>query len=126
MLLERRRTTIDKLAQSRVASVLMIAVGAWMLLTPLVISMTGAALVSILITGGVIAVLGLVQLFWINAMPSWLNTVAAIWLFISAFAFTMSTGAAWNQAVFAIVAFVLSIWDGAEVSEVQREHHSHA
>lgn len=117
---------MEKLAQSRVASVLMVAVGAWMLLTPLAVSMTGAALVSILITGGAIALLGLIQLFWINSLPSWLGTVAAIWLFISAFAFTMSTGAAWNQAVFAIVAFILSIWDGAEMSEVQREHHSHA
>jgi hypothetical protein len=104
----------------------MVALGAWMMLTPLAISMTGAALVNILITGGVIIVLGLIQLFWINALPSWLNTVAAIWLFISAFAFTMSGGAAWNQAVFAIIAFVLSIWDGTEMSEVQREYHSHA
>ncbi len=116
----------NKLAQSRVASVLMIAVGAWMLITPLVISMTGAALVSILITSAVVALLGLIQLFWINALPSWLNTVAAVWLFISAFAFTMSTGAAWNQAVFAVIAFVLSVWDGAEMSEVERQHHSHA
>ena len=117
---------MDRLAQSRVASVLMIAVGAWMLLTPLVISMTGAALVSILITGGVIAAVGLIQMFWVNALPSWINIVAAIWLFVSAFAFSMSTGAAWNQAIFAVVAFLLAAWDGAEISEVQREHHSHA
>lgn len=117
---------MDRLAQSRVASVLMIAVGAWMLLTPLAISMTGAALSSILITGGFIAVVGLIQMFWINALPSWLNIVAAIWLFVSAFAFTMSTGAAWNQAIFGIVVFLLAAWDGAEISEVQREHHSHA
>lgn len=115
---------MEKLAQSRLASVLTIAVGAWMLLTPLAISMTGAALTSILITGGVIAVAGLVQLFWINTLPSWVNAVAAIWLFISAFAFTMSTGAAWNQVVFAVVAFLLAVWDGAEISDFQREHHS--
>lgn len=116
---------MERLAQSRVASVLMIAVGAWMLLTPLVISMTGAALANILITGGVIAVVGLIQMFWINALPSWVNIVAAIWLFVSAFAFTMGTGAAWNQAVFAVITFLLAAWDGAEMSEVQREHHSH-
>ncbi|HVX48082.1 MAG TPA: hypothetical protein VHA05_01865 [Candidatus Saccharimonadales bacterium] len=104
----------------------MIAVGAWMLITPLAISMTGAALVNILITGAVIALLGLIQLFWVNSLPSWLNIVAAIWLFISAFAFTMSTGAAWNQAVFAVIAFLLAAWDGAEISEVRREHHLHA
>lgn len=117
---------MDKLAQSRVASVLMIAVGAWMLLTPLAISMTGAALVSILITGAVIVLLGLIQLFWINSLPSWLNLIAAIWLFISAFAFTMSTGAAWNQAVFAVIVFLLSAWDGAEVSDIQHGYHPQA
>ncbi|HET7059878.1 MAG TPA: hypothetical protein VFH99_00965 [Candidatus Saccharimonadales bacterium] len=117
---------MDKLAQSRVASVLMIALGVWMLITPLVISMTGAALVNILITGAIIAVVSLIQLLWVNALPSWVNTVAVIWLFISAFAFTMGTAAAWNQAVFAVIGFVLSIWDGMEMTEVQREHHSHA
>lgn len=117
---------MDRLAQSRLASGLAMVVGAWMMLTPLAISMTGAALTNILVTGGAIIVLGLIQLFWINALPSWLNILAAIWLFISAFAFTMSTGAAWNQAVFALIAFVLSVWDGAEMSEVHREHHSHA
>ena len=117
---------MERLAQSRVASVLIIAVGAWMLITPLVISMTGAALVNILITGAVIALVGLIQLPWMNALPSWLNIVAAVWLFVSAFAFTMSTGAAWNQAVFAVIVFLLAVWDGAEMSEVQREHHLHA
>lgn len=117
---------MDKLAQSRVASALLMAVGAWLLLTPLVISMTGAALINILIVGGVIAVVGLVQMVWINSLPSWVNTVAAIWLFISAFAFTMSAGAAWNQAVAAIVALVLAVWDGAEIIEAQREHHLQA
>ena len=115
---------MDRLAQSRVASVLMIAVGAWMLLPPLALSLTGATLASILITGGFIAVVGLIQMFWINALPSWLNIVAAIWLFVSAFAYPTSTGAAWNQAIFGIVAFLLAAWDGAEISEVQREHHS--
>ena len=114
---------MDKLMQSRLASVLTVAVGAWLLLTPLVISMTGAALVNIYIVGGVIAAAGLVQLFWKNALPSWVNALAAVWLFIAAFGFTMSTGAAWNQAVLAVATFILATWDGLEIDAVHREHH---
>ncbi len=117
---------MQSLSQSRVASVLTIVVGAWLLLSPLAISITGAALVNILIVGGVMAVAGLVQLFWTNTFPSWVTALAAIWLFIAAFAFTVSTAAAWNQAIFAVVAFILATWDGVEISEVQREHHAGA
>jgi hypothetical protein len=117
---------MEKLSQSRLASLLALLVGAWMMLTPLVISMTGAALISILITGAVIIVASLIQLIWFNTLPSWVNALAAIWLFISAFAFTMSTGAAWNQAIFAVITFVLATWDGVEMGEVHRGHQMHA
>lgn len=117
---------MQSLAQSRFASVLAVLVGVWLLLTPLAISMTGAALVSILITGGVIAFLGLVQLVWVNALPSWIMGLAAIWLFISAFAFSVSNAGAWNQVIFAIVTFILATWDGVEIGEFRRQHHIHS
>jgi xanthine/uracil/vitamin C permease (AzgA family) len=116
---------MQNLSQSRLASVLAVIVGAWLLLTPLAISMTGAALVNILVVGGVIALAGLVQLFWMNTLPSWVTALAAIWLFISAFAYSVSNGAAWNEVVFAVVTFILATWDGIEVGQVRREHHMH-
>jgi hypothetical protein len=109
------------LSQSRLASVLTILVGAWMLLTPLAISMTGAALVSILITGAVVAIAGLAQLLLTNTLPSWVIALAGVWLFIAAFAFTISAGAAWNEAIFGIIAFILATWDGIEMNEYH--HH---
>ncbi|HXR50314.1 MAG TPA: hypothetical protein VN778_04790 [Verrucomicrobiae bacterium] len=117
---------MEKLSQSRLASLLTLIVGAWMMLTPLAISMTGAALTSILITGAIIIVASLVQLGWMNTLPSWVNALAAVWLFISAFAFTMGTGAAWNQAIFAVITFVLAAWDGVEMGEVHRGQQMHA
>ncbi len=111
--------------QSRLASALTIIAGAWLLVTPLVISMTGRALTDILVTGGVIALAGIVQLFWINTLPSWVNAVAAIWLFIAAFVFTVSNVAAWNEVVVALVTLVLAAWDGTEVSDVRQEHRVH-
>src|SRR5579884_1437974 len=114
---------MERLSQSRLASALIILIGAWLIITPAVISMTGAALTNIIVIGAVFCALGLIQLFWTNALPSWINVLASIWLFISAFAFTVSNGAAWNMAIFAIIAFMLATWDGVEMGEYHREHH---
>ncbi len=114
--------------QSRIASGLSVLLGIWLILTPLVISMSGAGLVSIIVTGGVLTVSGLVQLFWFNLLPSSLNILASIWLFISAFIFTMSSSASWNMVIAAIFTFILAFWDSIETNEVsrQRHHHLHA
>ena len=116
----------SRLSQSRLASALMILLGAWIMISPVFISITGAALTSLLITGGVMIVFGLIQLAWENTLPSWINALAAIWLLVSAFTFSISTAMAWNQVIAAIAAFVLSTWDGVEMGEVQRMHHTHA
>ena len=113
------------LAQSRIASGLIILAGAWLLFTPLVISISGAALVSLFITGGVIVAAGLIQMFWMSAIPSWVTAVAAIWLFISAFAFTVSTAASVNEVVVALVTLVLASWDSIEANEVKMARHHH-
>lgn len=110
--------------QSRVASGLSALAGVWLILTPLTISMRGAALKSILITGIVIVLASLIQMFWFNTIPSWVNAVSALWLFISAFALKMSTAAAWNLVIVAILIFALATWDGVEANEVQRHHHA--
>ena len=117
---------MERLSQSRLASSLTVILGAWLMLSPIFISITGAALTSLLITGAVMIVFGLVQLFWENSLPSWVNAVAAVWLFISAFTFTVSTAVVWNQVIFGIIAFVLAVWDGAEMGEVHRLRHTHA
>lgn len=114
---------MQNLVQSRIASILTVLLGVWIMLSPVFISMTGAALTNILITGGVIVVAGLIQLFWANTLPSWIVGLATVWLFISAFAFTVSNSAAWNEALAAIVTFIVATWDGFEISEFQ--HHQH-
>lgn len=111
--------------QTVVASILTVAAGAWLLLTPLFTSVTDAALTNMLLVGGAIALLGAVQAFWVNALPSWLNGLVAIWAFVSAFAIDMSTAASWNLAVVGVVTFLLAIWDSFEVSQVERRFHAH-
>lgn len=114
------------LYQSRTASILTLALGVWLLLSPLAISISGGALVSLLIVGAVMVASGLVQLFTDNNLPSWVMGLAAVWLFISAFAFSVSNAVMWNEILSAIAAFILATWDGVETSEVQRRHHAGA
>ena len=95
------------------------------MLVPVFTSVTGAALVSTLITGGVIALAGLVQLFWENVLPSWVEGLVAIWLFTSAIVFTISAAAAWNLVLAAIAAIFIALWDGFEVSELHQARHQH-
>lgn len=109
--------------QSVVASLLTIAAGAWLLLTPAFTSVTGAALTNMLIVGGVVAFFGLVQTFWVNVLPSWLNGLAAVWTFVAAFAVDMSTTATWNMAVAAVVILMLAIWDGMEIAHYENRTH---
>jgi hypothetical protein len=121
-----KERSMERLSQSRLASSLTVILGAWIMISPIFISITGAALTSLLITGAVMIVFGIVQLAWENSLPSWVNALAAIWLFASAFTFTVSTAVMWNQVISAIVAFLLSTWDGVEMGEVHRMHHTHA
>lgn len=115
---------MESLSQSRLASVLTMLVGVYLIVSPLFISITGGALTNIIIVGAVMALAGLVQLAWTNsALPSWVSALAAVWLFIAAFAFSVSNGMAWNEVVAAVVAFILSTWDGMEISQVQHREH---
>lgn len=117
---------MERLSQSRLASSLTIILGVWLIISPLVISISGAALTSLLITGATMFIFGLVQIFWENSLPSWINALAAVWLFVTAFIFTVSDAVVWNQVITAIIAFSLAMWDGAEIGEVSRIHHTHA
>lgn len=108
--------------QSRFASGLEVALGLWVMLVPLFTSVTGAALVSTLVTGGLIAIAGLVQLFWENVLPSWIDGFLAVWLYISAYVFNVSTAVLWNLVIAAIATFLIALWDVAEVYEL---HHAH-
>lgn len=112
--------------QTVVASVLEVLVGAWVMLVPVFTSVTGGALVSILISGGVIAAAGLVQLFWENVLPSWVDGIFAAWIFVSAIVFTVSTAVVWNLVLASIAALLIALWDGVEVSELHQSHHQHA
>jgi len=110
-----------QLNQSRFASVLLVLAGIWIATSPMWISMTGAALTSIIIAGSVIALAGLVQLIWRAALPSWVAGVAAVWLLVTALVLSMSAGARWNQVIFALFTLALAYWDGLEITSVQ--HH---
>lgn len=111
--------------QSKTTSVIILLVGIWVALSPIWISMTGGQIASVIATGSIIAIAGLVQYFWENTLPSWLSGLASIWLFISAFMFSAGTGVKWSNILSAIAVFVLSYWDGIEVSHLREDHRQH-
>lgn len=113
---------MDNVMQTRVASVLTVVVGAWLLISPLFISITGAALVSTLIVGAIVVVAGAVQAFWESTFPSWVSGLAALWMAISTISFGMSGALLWSTLVAAAATFLLAVWDGIEVDQVAQRH----
>lgn len=114
---------MNNLAQSRFASVATMIVGAWVALSPIWISATGAVLASLITTGVVMVLAGLTQLFWKSSVPSSVSIIAAVWLFMSAFLFSnLSTATKWNATVSAIAVALLAIWDGLEISDFNQSH----
>lgn len=116
---------MDNRLRSRVASVLAAGVGVWLVLSTLFIALSGGALMSALVTGGTIAVAGVMQLFWKDALPSWVTGMAGLWLLASIVIFGVTGAALWNLAISAVAAILLAGWDGLEVEQMQH-HHSHA
>lgn len=113
--------------QSRLASILALLVGIWVVISPVWISMSGAAMASLIIVGIIIIVSSLLQLGYGREMaPSWIVALAAVWLFISAFMFTMGAGAMYSQMISAILAFIFAVWDGVEVKNIQSHQHQHS
>ncbi len=103
--------------QIRVASLLTAILGVWILLSPLFISVTGVALVNTLIIGALFAILGMLQLFVHNSVPSWVNGFAGMWLVVSAFVFSVSGSMAANLIITGLVGVILALWDTNEVEE---------
>lgn len=112
--------------QSRLASILALLVGIWVVISPLWISMSGAAMTSLMIVGIIIIISSLLQLgYGREIAPSWVVALAAVWLFVSAFIFSMDAGAMYSQMISAILAFVFAVWDGVEVKSIQTHQHQH-
>lgn len=109
--------------QTKLASLLSLVVGIWVAISPIWISMSAGAIISVIITGLVIIAASLVQLATTNTLPSWVMGVAAVWLFISTLILDVSAAAAWSQILAAIATAALAYWDGVEVTE--QSHHAH-
>lgn len=113
---------MERLSQSRIASSLLILLGAWLVLSPAALSYSGAALVSILGVGALVGLSGLLQMFWESSLPSWTASVLAVYLFISAFIYRLGNLESWNMAAAGVVIFLIATWDGVEIGEFHRQH----
>jgi hypothetical protein len=110
------------LRQTKVASILALLAGIWILISPIWFVMTRGQSANAIIIGVIVAIMALVQLGVKNTVPSWINGLAAVWLFVTAFIFNASTASRWELAISAVVVFALSIWDGEEMAHFERRH----
>ena len=117
---------MDDVMQTRIASILTAVVGIALLFSPLFITITGGALISTYIVGGILALAGIVQFFWENTLPSWVSGLTAVWMAVSAVIFSMGGALLWTTLVAAAAALLLAMWDGVEVDQVSQRHHVHA
>lgn len=109
-------------SQSRLASVLSLLVGLWVLLSPIWVTVSGAAFVSVIIVGIIMIIAAATQLFLDNTVPSWINGVLAVWLLLSAFIFGVGSAATTSQVISAVLAFIFAYWYGMEVNELHTVH----
>jgi hypothetical protein len=112
---------MKKQSQSRLASILLLLVGLWVLLSPIWVAVSGAAFANVIVVGIIMIITSAIQLFLDNTtIPSWVNGVLAAWLLVSAFVFGVGAGAMASQIISAILAFVFAYWDGVEISEMHQ------
>lgn len=109
--------------QSRIASLITLLVGVWVLLSPIWVSVAGGAFVSIIITGAVIIVASIVQYFIVNSLPSWIVGAASLWLLLSAIVFNVGATAGWSQILSAVVGLLGAYWEGFEISSMAHGDH---
>lgn len=113
--------------QSRLANSLTLLVGLWVALSPMWVPVSGAALVSVVVTGLVIVAASIVQFFTVSTLPSWTMGAAAAWLLVSAVFYGVGLAAMWSQVLSALAVIGLAYWDGVEVSHMHHEvKHHHA
>jgi hypothetical protein len=115
---------MNDLSQSRFASTLTLIIGAWVTISPTWINMTSGAMASTYAVGIILILASLAQYFIRSSWPSWINGIAAVWLFLSIFFYGMSAGAVWSAVIAAILLVVIAVWDGMEIENYTHHHHA--
>lgn len=119
-------TTMKTRNQSRIASLLALLVGLWVVLSPIWISVSDGTLANVIIIGIVVIAASIVQYFWNSVVPSWVMGLAAVWSLISVMIYDMSIVAVWSHILSAIAVGILAYWGWAEMSQRpsdDRHHH---
>ncbi len=88
-----------------------IALGVWLFISAWVWPHTTSSATNTWIVGLLIVAAGIIAMYvpWFR----WVNTALAIWLFFSTFAFPhVTSGTMWNNAIVAIIVFIVSLIPG--------------
>jgi len=103
----------------RTASGLNIIAGAWLFISAWVLgySDNGTALANAVIVGAIVVILALIRFGGAHAqaLPSWLNVIAGVWTFFSAWILGFSDvgNALWNNIILGVIITVLAVISAA-------------
>ncbi|MEO5499286.1 MAG: hypothetical protein ABIR46_02190 [Candidatus Saccharimonadales bacterium] len=107
---------MDVSTQIKTASIVTILAGLWTASTPLFTTVSDANLMNLLVVGGSLMILGIVQLNVKSSIPSAITVLLALWLVASALIFAPSALVMWSMIVTGMMTFFVGVWDGFEVS----------
>lgn len=107
---------MDTSTQIKTASIVTILAGIWTASMPLFTTVDDANLMNLLVVGGLLMLLGIVQLYVKSSVPSAMTVLLALWLVASALIFSPSVFVTWSMIVTGLLTFFVGVWDGFEVS----------
>lgn len=113
---------VDRLS-TKSLSIAMLVVGAWLIISPYILSYESAQAIWQQVIGGLLVVIvGAVryaapEIHW----PSWITVAVGAWLIIMSFALNLQMGVEyWNGLIVGLVTAIVGLWDATPQSAV---HH---
>jgi hypothetical protein len=110
---------------SRIGSTLNLLAGLWLIIAPFALAYaTPGIMVNSIITGIVVAILGIIGIAAPSALWSrWLNIVAGLWLIVSVavYSYTGSIALLWDNFIIGVLVVAFAAWS---MNAVQRGEHN--
>jgi len=110
---------MDHHEQVQAGSGLSVVAGLWLIASPWVLGFAHqrAPMADVVAVGAIVGVLALIRLLGAERADwlSWLNALAAVWLFVSPWILAFATDRApfWDALVVGVIVFALSVYAGA-------------
>ena len=111
--------------QERTASGAIILAGLWVAFSPSLLDMSQSAGWNAMVAGGLLALMGALQLVVRPAIPSVIAIGLSLWFVVTAFIFEQSAAAMWSLVIAGAVGVVAAAWDTIAALDVDAHNTMH-